>query len=371
VTAGIILAGGSRSHQENYATAFAAAGCRLLAVGVAPGLDEAEAARHAELAAGLGLPLLPLEAAVALPGASIASICVSLPHRPRVAALCAAAGLNLYLDKPLAGSAEDAAAIAAAVHVAGVGAQVFSHVTADWARAARAAIREGRLGRILAVHSDMLMAKGLSAIVASKVRQEHGSFADVGQDLVKRELTDMGIYPVSLVAWLLGTRALSVQAVTANHAFAQHLEHDVEDYGAMLVDFDDGVVASITCGRVGWHAWRRPFLARVVIVGERDTLVFDSEPPELTLTSGRGVAPPGFNAIDPMEMWLSTQASLRPQPAVSAIPLGGGTPDVAAFLAMLAGSEPAGIDAGAAAHHCAIIAAAYRSAAEKRAVAVA
>ena len=36
----------------------------------------------------------------------------------------------------------------------------------------------------------------------------------------------------------------------------------------MLVDFDDGVVASITCGRVGWHAWRRPFLARVVIVGE-------------------------------------------------------------------------------------------------------
>ena len=67
---GVILAGGIRSHQENYASAFASAGCRLLAVGVAPGLSESETGRHAELAASLGLPLLPLDQAVALPASS-------------------------------------------------------------------------------------------------------------------------------------------------------------------------------------------------------------------------------------------------------------------------------------------------------------
>mgnify|MGYP001189004906 CR=1 FL=1 len=368
---GVILAGGIRSHQENYASAFASAGCRLLAVGVAPGLGESETGRHAELAASLGLPLLPLDQAVALPEATIASISVDMMHRARVATLCAQAGLHLYLDKPLAGSPADATAIAAAVHAAGVGAQVFSHVTTPWAQAAHAAIREGRLGRILAIHADMLMAKGIPSALPSKPRKEQ-AIADFRQDIAKRELTDMGIYPVSLAAWLLGRPATSVTAVTANHFFAEHLSHDVEDYGAMLVDFEDGATASITCGRVGWQSWRRPFLSRVIIVGERDTLVFDSEPAELIATSGRGVPAPARNALDPMEMWLSTRSGPRPQPAISGIALvDEGSRDVAAFIAALASGVPSGIGIDAAAHHCAIIAAAYRSAAEERAVAVA
>lgn len=368
---GVVLAGGIRSHQENYAAAFAAAGCRLLAVGVAAGLDDSEVERHAELAANLNLPLLPLDQAVALGDARIASICVSLPHRARVAAICAGAGLHLYLDKPLAGSPEDARSIAAAVRAAGVRAQIFSHITAPWAQAARAAVREGRVGRIVAIHADMFMAKGVPADLPSKPRREHAAPAASGPDIAKRELADMGVYPVSLVAWLLGSRAVSVTAVTANHFFAEHLSQDVEDYGAMLVDFEGGVSASITCGRVGWHGWRRPYLSRVVIVGERDTLVFDSEPTELVVTSGRNIAAPERHALDPMEMWLSTRRANRPQPAVSSIALvENGAPDVAAFIDALAGGAQAGIGIDDACHHCAIIAAAYRSASEERAVAV-
>ena len=190
---GVILAGGARSHQENYAAAFAAAGCHLLAVAVADGLDEAEMSRHAELAQSLALPLLPLDQAVALPGATIASSCVSLAHRARVAAICAEAGLDLYLDKPLAGSAADAEAIAATVRTTGVRAQVFSHVTAPWACAARTAIAEGRVGRIVALHADMLMAKGTPDTLPSKIRQEHARFAYLEGDIVKHELTDMGV----------------------------------------------------------------------------------------------------------------------------------------------------------------------------------
>ena len=107
-------------------------------------------------------------------------------------------------------------------------------------------------------------------------------------------------------------------------------------------------------------------------MGERDTLVFDSEPAELIATSGRGVPAPARNALDPMEMWLSTRSGPRPQPAISGIALvDEGSRDVAAFIAALASGVPSGIGIDAAAHHCAIIAAAYRSAAEERAVAVA
>src|SRR5690606_34994501 len=111
----------------------------------------------------------------------------------------------------------------------------------------------------------------------------------------------------------------------------------------MLIEFEGGVIASITCGRIGWHGWRRPFLSRVVIVGERDTLVFDSEPAELIVTSGRDVAAVR-NALDPMEMWLSTRQASRPQPIISGIALAAdGSQDAAAFVGALAGGGPGGI----------------------------
>lgn len=365
---GVVLVGGMRSHQENYAAAFAAQGCRLLAVGLAEGVSSAEAGRHAELAAALDLPLLPLGDALHLPGANVASIAVSVPHRARVAAACARAGLHLYLDKPLAGSAADAAAIASLVAEAGVEAQVFSQVTAGWAQRAREAIRSGRLGRIASIHADMLMAKGVPAPIPAAPRRETAAPTDFPDDIAKRELTDMGIYPVSLVAWLLGTRALAVTATSANHFFAEHLSRDVEDYGAMLLEFEGGITASITCGRTGWASWHQPFLACVVIVGEDDTLILGNSREQLTLTTSRGAAPPQSDPIDPMNMWLSTAKRAFPA-AIHRISLESATPpDVAFFVRTLAGSPEKGIGTAQAAHHCEILAAAYRSAAEQRKV---
>jgi len=215
------------------------------------------------------------------------------------------------------------------------------------------------------------MAKGRPVAIPSRRRKETAHPANFPEDIAKRELTDMGIYPVSLVTWLLNRHAVSVNAVTANHFFAEHLERDVEDYGAMLVEFEGAVTASITCGRTGWHSARTPFLARVVIVGELETLVFDSAPAELTVTTGRDVALPPGNATDPMEMWLSTRTGPRQPPLTSTVALPDDGPgDVASFVAGLSDGVHYGIGVDEAAHHCAIIAAAYRSAAEGRPVAV-
>ena len=366
---GVILVGGSRSHQENYAIAFAEQGCRLLAVGLAGELDGDEAGRHGELARTVGIPLLPLDEALRLPGANVASVCVSVPHRAAVASACAAAGLQLYLDKPLAGSVADAAAIAEAVAKAGVHAQVFSHVTAPWARRAREAVRDGRIGHVIALHADMLMTKGVPAAIPAAPRAEAACPADYPEDIAKREMTDMGIYPVSLIAWLLGTPALAVNAATANHFFAEHLARNVEDYGAMLLEFDSGVTATITCGRTGWHSHHLPFIARVIIVGTQGTLVFGNDQERLMLTTSHGADQPPANAADPMNMWLSTPKSRPSRPVVRNIPLDPAKHwDVAAFVAGLTAGGEMGIGVRQAVHHCEILAAAYRSAAEQCAV---
>lgn len=367
---GVVLVGGLRSHQENYAAAFAAEGCRLLAVGLPEGLSPEEADRHRELAEQYELPVLPLEEAVRTPGASVASIAIGMAHRRSVAVACAGAGLHLYLDKPLAGSPADAAAIADAAARVGVETQVFSHVTAGWARRARDAIRDCRLGRIVAVHADMLMAKGAPAPIPAHPRAENAAPADFPDDIAKREMSDMGIYPVSLVAWLLGTRARAVNAATANHFFAEHLSRDIEDYGAMLVTFEDDVTATITCGRTGWQSHSAPFLSRVILVGEKETMVFGTDQEQLRVTVRRGDWPPA-SPVDPMGMWLSTRQEPRPGTTERHYALNAGGPkDVAAFVSTLTdGTEP-GIGASAAVHHCEILAAAYRSAAERREVAV-
>lgn len=368
---GVILVGGRRSHQENYAIAFAEQGCRLLAVGLASDLGDEEAGRHGELARTLGIPLLPLDEALGLPGADVASVCVSVPHRAAVASACAAAGLHLYLDKPLAGSAAAAAAIAEAVASAGVHAQIFSHVTAAWVCRSRDVVHSGRIGRVIALHADMLMAKGRPSAIPAAPRVEAAYPADYPEDIAKREMTDMGIYPVSLIAWLLGTRALSVNAATANHFFAEHLTRDVEDYGAMLLEFEGGVAATITCGRTGWHSHHRPFLSRIAVVGTEGTLVFGNDQDDLVLTTSHGADLLPINAADPMSMWLSTRKAPLPRPVVRNISLDPAKhSDVAAFVAGLTNGGEMGIGVRQAVHHCEILAAAYRSAAEGRAAEV-
>jgi hypothetical protein len=82
-------------------------------------------------------------------------------------------------------------------------------------------------------------------------------------------------------------------------------------------------------------------------------------------------APPPPNAIDPMGMWLSTRQGPRPSVDLSHIPLDAPAPhDVSAFVAALTAGAEGGIDVDAAVHHCEMLAAAYRSAAEQREVAV-
>ena len=81
-----------------------------------------------------------LDQALKLPEVDIVSACPDVERRGRVAVQCADSRKCLYLDKPLAGTNEDARAIVEAVDRNGVTAQMFSQVHSAFSQDARAAI---------------------------------------------------------------------------------------------------------------------------------------------------------------------------------------------------------------------------------------
>ena len=272
----VIGIGGNRTHLEGYIRSFAAdPRCEVVAIAEEPKTTNYRDEQNRALAAELDLPFLALEEALELPDVDIACACPAIERRGAVLAQCFEAGLHVYMDKPLAGSVSDANQIAAAANRAGNVSQMFSQAHTPWAQAAKAAIRTGNTGNVAALHCDMLMAKGhLSGVPDRTPRQERGSDGRFTFIEAKRELFDMGVYPVSLVTWLSGQRVREVEAVTANYFFAEHAEVDIEDFGAMLLVLEDGTVATVMAGRIGVHSHPTAGVQQVSLIGGKRIFPF-------------------------------------------------------------------------------------------------
>src|SRR5438874_2527026 len=153
---GVLLVTGSHTHQENYATAFAAdRRCRLIALTDEANVDRRRRDLNERLAKLLGIPYVPdLDKALGNRDVNVVCICAPPERRGRIAVRCAQAGKHLYLDKSLAPQLREADELAAAVQKAGVKSHMFSFITQPWARAAKRMLDSGRLGRLLANHAD-------------------------------------------------------------------------------------------------------------------------------------------------------------------------------------------------------------------------
>jgi predicted dehydrogenase len=364
---GVLLIAGSHTHQEDYAQAFAAdPRCRLLAVTDEPEVDAGRQALNQRLAVELGISYLPnLDAALTRPDVHVASICARPDRRGRVAVRCAEAGRHLYLDKSLAPTLEGALAVAAAVRKAGVRSQMFSFVTSPWARRAKCVVESGALGTLQAIHADTFFAKGHAGTVSQpKIRREE--YPPQRHQLVeaKRELDNVGVYPITLIRWLTGRAFASVHALTANFFFAEHERNDVEDFGIIAGTLADGTPVTIAAGRTGWSSHPTGGVNRLVLVGSERTVTINANQPGLEVyTDEPPWTPPPAHPEDPMAFWTSTQRESGLRPKGAWVPLAEPASDVAGFLDCLDTNCESEVSASEAALATEVLLAAYKSAA--------
>ena len=307
---GLLLITGSQTHQENYARAFAAdARCRLVGLTDEPDVPERRRELNQQLADELRIPYLDdLDTALARDDVHLVCLCPEPERRGRLTAKCARAGKHVYVDKPLAASVSDAREVVAAVKQAAVLSQMFSLVRAPWAQRARRIVESGQLGDLVAIHCDLLFAKGPAGTAPAAPRQEkypprRFTFVDS-----KRELFTTGVYSIGLLRWLTGREVKRVHATTQNYFFKEHRANDVEDFGAAVLTLEGGLTGSITAGRIGWMSHPQGGPVEIDLIGSRGSARVDAYRPRIEISSD---APPWTSPPrspeDPMGFWSSTR----------------------------------------------------------------
>jgi myo-inositol 2-dehydrogenase / D-chiro-inositol 1-dehydrogenase len=364
---GVLLVTGSHTHQENYAAAFAGdRRCRIVALTDEADVPPRRRELNERLADSLGVPHEPdLARALARKDVDVVSVCAPPERRGRIALRCAAAGKHLYLDKSLVPTLQQADALVAAVRKAGVRSHMFTLNTQAWARQAKRLVEDKRLGTLRAIHADVLFAKGRqgSARLGSPRKEE---YPPERHQLVeaKRELDNVGVYPVALVRWLTGKKFRTVYGFTANYFFEEHQRHNVEDFGLLACTLEDGTPVTITAGRTGWTSHPAGGVTRLVLVGRERTAVVDANRPRLEVyTDEPPWAPPNVNPEDPMGFWVSTQDAVHLRPKQTWLTVTPAAPsDASYFLDCLDAGRESEMSVAEAALTTEVLLAGYRSA---------
>lgn len=202
---------------------------------------------------------------------------VSLPNGAHrlVVEKALAAGKHVYCEKPLAGTIEDARAIAAAVERAGGAAwfgMVFQYRFVPAIIRARQLIDEGRIGRIFTYRAEYLHSgyQNPDRPMSWRMKQEEGGSGALG---------DLGSHVVDLVRYLVGEFG-SVQGHLETFIRERPVAPGLEETGTVTVDDVAWIQARMTNGAVGSIEASRFATGtlddlRIWIYGERGALHFN------------------------------------------------------------------------------------------------
>ena len=152
------------------------------------------------------------------PTIDVCSVCAQLERRGEISRQMAAAGKHLFMDKPHAVSVSEAKDIAEAVRTTGVMAVIYGRQLSATPSVIRSQVELGAVGKLIAIHWDLIFAKGQAGTVPDgwetciSTDLETFTFRSPGLDpsgsghnvWAKRELHEIGLYPVGLVQDLVG-----------------------------------------------------------------------------------------------------------------------------------------------------------------------
>ncbi|GBD36519.1 Inositol 2-dehydrogenase/D-chiro-inositol 3-dehydrogenase [bacterium HR36] len=364
---GILLITGGQTHQETYALAFARdKRAQLLALTDEPHLSSRRRTLNQQLAKQLNIPYIPdLRDALKMQEVQVVSICAEPERRGRIAIQCAEAGKHLYLDKSLCPRLEEADALVAAVRKAGVKSHMYTFLTQPWLQCLRQVVSSGMLGEIRAIHADCFFAKGHPGSARPTRRTEE--FPPERHQLfeAKRELDNVGVYPLAHIHWLTGKKYVHVSAITANYFFREHQHHRIEDFGLVRAELEGGIQVTVAAGRYGWTTHPGFGTHRYIVVGRQGVYIADAWRPRLEVyTTEPPWTPPPAHPEDPMAFWQSTMQITHARPKGTWWPLNPmAEQDAAYFLDCLDAGRESEMSVREAAHIAEVLIAAYQSAA--------
>jgi UDP-N-acetyl-2-amino-2-deoxyglucuronate dehydrogenase len=219
-------------------------GARLVAVAG----STATSPRAARLAAEHGARAVDgLAAVLGDPSVDAVVICTPHPLHADQAIAAARAGLHVIVEKPMALTADDCAAMIDAAETAGVVLSVISQ--RRWYPAVqrvKAAIDEGRIGAPALATIEVL---GWRSPEYYEMDPWRGTLAGEGGGV----LVNQAVHQLDLACWFLGPAA-EVDGWTAN---VNHPEIEVEDTAVAVVRFAGGALATVVASnaqRPGLHA---------------------------------------------------------------------------------------------------------------------
>lgn len=270
-------------------------------------------------------------------------LCTPPDLRVTLAEACAAAGKHVLVEKPMARTVAEADQIIAACEESGVqlGA-MFQYRFTPQARTLKAAVDDGRLGRLLVVD---LQAKWYRTDAYYRDSNWRGTAAREGGGV----LINQAIHSIDLLRWIAGPVA-DVQGVAATTLHPIQME----DVGLALLRFTSGAVGSIVATTVAYPG----FSERLSLLGEKGSAM---------LAQGEGAIEWNVRGEEPRRDVISAQVSgASSDPA--ATPSHGHVAEFTDFYTAIAQNRKPSIDGREGRPALEIVEAIYRSQREQRTI---
>jgi len=183
---------------------------------------------------------------IAMEEIDVVSICTPNQDHEEMAIAALQAGKHVYLDKPVAVTAESAMRIAKAAESApGKTRVVFNNRYMPAMMRAKQIIEEGRIGRIMQFEARYLHSGSIepSKPIGWKQQMQAGT------------LLDMGSHVLDLVTWLIGypkralcrTRVLYPERPTKDGGVEKNLS---DDHALMILEMADGALGTIEASKI-------------------------------------------------------------------------------------------------------------------------
>jgi predicted dehydrogenase len=267
----------------------------LVVVADDPGLPDWVHERNQQFADAHAIPYVrDVEQALADFQVDVAIVSSEAERHAELSIRAANAGKHIVQDKPLTTRRPDADRLVEAVERSGVRFLMWNRNFLPAVLHARRQLHAGAVGRIGAVHVDFYFAKDagpprgsrqpgyppLNWLAHQIAAHVDGSDGGLGREPMG-ELAVEGIYPLGYIRFLTGAEVRRVFALSTAWFHQLHADNGVEDLASVTLEMDEGLIGSMTVGRIGAASHHSGGEIQIRVLGDAGALIVSESLPEV------------------------------------------------------------------------------------------